>query len=399
MTQNILPARDLRVWEPIHGASIDPLPDHSVTFIDGRSLDYHLLRATDERFRGATLSLRLSATPAPTCSSELYVNHWGAIDVIRIDPSGAVLSDGLTSKSRVVRDPLTGRLDVRCVFFNTHPTLSIGTTVGPHGRYAGSGMPQYIFHEISVDRFPDIPMENRIRLVDVGALGGLPLEWRKLGGSIVPVCFEPNPAAAEALRPDISGFDGGMVHGVGLFDTDGPQMLNMARHVECSSLLEPNKSVLKRYAVGPLFEVLRQTEVHCRRYDSLFAEGVVPEPDLLKIDVQGAEYQVLSGFGALLENVLAIELESHVYPIYHGQRLLGELVELLDSYGLGLRRMDPQPNFDGELVEFNLFFTRRHSTIRGNRDLALDKLAIIERVWGLQVYPGGKVIAQSFENT
>jgi hypothetical protein len=78
---------------------------------------------------------------------------------------------------------------------------------------------------------------------------------------------------------------------------------------------------------------------------------------------------------------------------------LHELIEMLDGYGLGLRRMDSQRNFDGELMEFNLFFTRRHSTIRGNVDLALGKLAIIEKVWKLKVYRAGRAIAQAFQNT
>jgi len=72
---------------------------------------------------------------------------------------------------------------------------------------------------------------------------------------------------------------------------------------------------------------------------------------------------------------------------------------MLDGYSLGLRRMDPQRNFDGELMEFNLFFTRRQSTIRGNADLALGKLAIIEKVWKLKVYRASRAIAQAFQNT
>ncbi len=50
-------------------------------------------------------------------------------------------------------------------------------------------------------------------------------------------------------------------------------------------------------------------------------------------------------------------------------------------------------------MEFNLFFTRRHSTIRGNANLALGKLAIIEKVWDLKVYRAGRAIAQAFQNT
>ena len=63
-----------------------------------------------------------------------------------------------------------------------------------------------------------------------------------------------------------------------------------------------------------------------------------PAPDAIKIDVQGFEFQVLQGFGSLLQHCLGIELEAHFYPIYRGQKLLHDIVSMLSDYGLVLRK-------------------------------------------------------------
>jgi hypothetical protein len=35
----------------------------------------------------------------------------------------------------------------------------------------------------------------------------------------------------------------------------------------------------------------------------------------------------------LLSQVLAVELESHIYPIYKDQKLLGDVTRFLDGFG------------------------------------------------------------------
>ncbi len=353
--ETLVQPSELLQWQPIHGAQVIRDAGGGLLFSDGAKSDYHLMRVTGPQFKAANLRLRITATPAPTCNTELYINHWGGMDVLRVGPDGRVLDPGLTSSLSVQREPDSGRLHVEATFFNSHPTLSIGTTRGPYGRYEGSGTPQYLIDAVEVTRLPDVPLDRRIRLIDVGAAGGLHREWRRVGGAIVPICFEPNPASAALLGFDVPGFEGGKILMTGLLDRDGPQTLNVTRHGGCSSVLEPDPAVLGRYAVAPIFDVMKRIEVNCRRYDSMHASGEVPVPDLVKIDVQGAEYEVLSGFGSLLDQVLAVELESHLYPIYRGQKLLGDVTKLLDAHGLGLRKMEPQYSFDGELLEFNLF--------------------------------------------
>ena len=133
----------------------------------------------------------------------------------------------------------------------------------------------------------------------------------------------------------------------------------------------------------PIFETVQTVSVQCARYDTLHRQGIVPDPDVINIDVQGHEYEVLSGFGGLLQNCLGIKLEAHLYPLYHGQKLPHDVIDLLDEYGLVLKSIRPVPNFNGDVVEVEAFFTRaghrRSSLSRGQRK----KLDILDAVWGL----------------
>lgn len=72
--------------------------------------------------------------------------------------------------------------------------------------------------------------------------------------------------------------------------------------------------------------------VQCSRLDSLFYEPI----DMMKIDVEGATYEVLVGLGDLLPQVKAMHIETEDYPFFEGQRLHNEVAALLDGTGFNM---------------------------------------------------------------
>lgn len=230
---------------------------------------------------------------------------------------------------------------------------------------------------------------DKLVLVDVGAEGGLQEKWQHLAFDLHPIFVEPSPASAAALR---SGWPCSTVLEVGLLDRPCVRTLNITRLSGCSSLLEPNTELLKRWRVAPAFDVVRTVEIQCERYDTLHRSGTAPTPDVIKVDVQGVEFEVLSGFGDLLHQCLGVELEAHFYPIYRGERLLYELIRLLAGYGLALRRLSPVMNFDGDLVEVDAYFTRSLPGDADPRQKA--KLSLIEEVWGVYTDENGAALAR-----
>jgi FkbM family methyltransferase len=78
----------------------------------------------------------------------------------------------------------------------------------------------------------------------------------------------------------------------------------------------------------------------------------------LKIDTQGYEHEVIAGAAEVLAGCLAVELELSLAPLYAGQLLIGEMIELMRSKGFLPSHLEPEfinPH-NGELLQVNGLF-------------------------------------------
>lgn len=224
-----------------------------------------------------------------------------------------------------------------------------------------------------------ITLTSPLTVVDIGAAGGIQPKWRKHQRQIRSVLFEPNPAEAAKLR----AAPGTLVVEHGLAADAGPYTLNVAHWMGCTSMLEADAKVLAGYKIAPLYAPEQQVAIACVRHDQLHRAAEVPAPDVIKVDVEGYEYQVLTGFGDLLHGVIGIEAEAWLYPVFKDQKLLHDLVDLLAAFDLRLRRIEKVPGFEGGMVCVNAYFTRgkaRRPELTAEQQL---KFELIERVWSL----------------
>lgn len=75
-----------------------------------------------------------------------------------------------------------------------------------------------------------------------------------------------------------------------------------------------------------------QRVVQCSRLDSIFDSPV----DMLKIDVEGATYEVLIGMGDLLSQAKVLHVETEDFPFFQGQRLHDDVATLLGDKGFAM---------------------------------------------------------------
>ncbi|HEY0419986.1 MAG TPA: FkbM family methyltransferase [Acetobacteraceae bacterium] len=372
----------LDAWRPAHTSSVATDEQGRLIFSDGTGHTYHLMRFVDPRARGATIRLSIAYRPAPGCSTDLHVDHWGGITICDLTADGRVARPGVATAAEVERGK-DGLHLARITYFSSTDVVALGTAAGT-SPYRGNAAPQYIFESIRVEIAEAAPIAEaeRIVVVDVGARGGLSPAWRRAGALVRPILFEPAADARRLLEAEIAGYAGGQVHPVALYNRRCIKALHLTAEPGCASLLRPDAGFLSRFSIAPWFEVTGEARIPCARYDELHREAGAPRPDVVKIDVQGAEYEVLQGFGALLDDCLAIELETHVRPIYRNQRLLPDIVALLERHEFQLAKLMPQP-FDGALVEFNACFVKTPRWLADKGEVVGSKMRWVRTVWEL----------------
>jgi FkbM family methyltransferase len=101
-------------------------------------------------------------------------------------------------------------------------------------------------------------------------------------------------------------------------------------------------------------------EVPIFRLESFRAMANLPNPELIKIDVQGGELEVLSGAGSLLAGVGLIQLESWMRRGYRGKTpLLQEIITFLQRRQFKLVELGGRfYKSDHELYAVDAFFAR-----------------------------------------
>ena len=103
-----------------------------------------------------------------------------------------------------------------------------------------------------------------------------------------------------------------------------------------------------------------EISVPTRRLDGMWGELGLSGPVFLKIDAQGSESLVLAGAARRLADVVGVQLEMSLIPLYQGQALAHELDALLR--GRGFRCVDLIPGFRRpetfELLQYDGVYVR-----------------------------------------
>lgn len=139
--------------------------------------------------------------------------------------------------------------------------------------------------------------------------------------------FEPIPELAAYLR-GVERLDPRVkVLSYAVSDRNGTDEFFLTNNDgESSSLLRLGK----HKAIFPHVHEVRSIHVACRTLDQAIEDHRLDEPDMLLLDVQGAEYRVLSALSETLkQRPLALYVEASLEEVYEGAKCLNDLVEVL----------------------------------------------------------------------
>lgn len=180
----------------------------------------------------------------------------------------------------------------------------------------------------------------RIEILDIGAMAEGAERYRPLvdQGLASVTGFEPNPAEFARL----SGRAGPYTYHPACLGDGKPATLHVTRYPGCSSLLEPDPAVIDAFSgigaspPGGNFAVVSTMPVATVRLDDVAG---CARPDMIKIDVQGAELLVLENGPRAVAGALVVETEAEFVPLYKGQPLFGDLHAFLRGHGFELHKL------------------------------------------------------------
>lgn len=199
-----------------------------------------------------------------------------------------------------------------------------------------------------------VPTDGLVSIWDVGANRGT---WTKLAVSLFPgipvIAFEPIPELFTSLSalhlPSVQSFQ------LALGSLPGEANLHITDNLDSSSLLSPTPMLETRYGV-------RETALApCRvvRADSLIQSERLPQPSLVKLDIQGFEIEALKGFGDELSKVKYLILELSFVEQYRGQHTASDVIAWLNERGFVLSALSIDCATGIRLFETDALFERR----------------------------------------
>jgi FkbM family methyltransferase len=176
-----------------------------------------------------------------------------------------------------------------------------------------------------------------ITLVDAGARGALDPPWAGLPADVLHVVgFEPDERECERLNA--AAQPGRRYLPVALWSDEREVDVHVAATASCSSVLPPNAPLLARYApahVDPR-DTTAIASYPARPLDAVLSQHGL-RCDVLKVDVQGAEGEVLRGARETLRDQIDVAIvETWTTEVHAGQLLTGDVLALARAAGLSL---------------------------------------------------------------
>jgi FkbM family methyltransferase len=207
-----------------------------------------------------------------------------------------------------------------------------------------------ISHSNALARLKSVGFVPRT-IYDIGAYRG---GWTRLAAEVFPtaqfVLFEANADHAGELA---STGHRHLIAALGAHDGDA-RLFHVPREgdVTGASLYVENTA---HYAASNL----QVREVETARLDTLVARERLPAPDLIKIDVQGAELDVVAGAGETLRGASALVVELSFTDYNESAPLIAEAMPAIDRAGFTCADLcEVHRTEQGFVLQLDLLFVR-----------------------------------------
>jgi len=197
---------------------------------------------------------------------------------------------------------------------------------------------------------------------DIGANAGqYATELRAYGYRGRIVSFEPLSSAFAELQANAETDPAWKVVNVAVGDESGAAVIHVSGFSPASSFLP----VLPRSVEAvPQTATVKQETVRVETLPTLaerFADG--RDRLFVKLDVQGFERRILQSSHNVVRRSVGIQLEMSLVPLYQGETLITEMLQLVEGFGFRLMSLEPglADPASGQLLQTDAVFFREQA--------------------------------------
>ena len=147
-------------------------------------------------------------------------------------------------------------------------------------------------------------------------------------------CFEPDTVLASDLKIKFIELNNVFVVNKAIGDVPGNAMLNINASRPTNSLLPTADNVSSN--IEQLCQTIEQQEVEVITIDAYCETIGHSTIDIIKLDLQGYDYQALLGAAKTIKNVKVVLTEVLFTEIYKGSHLFPDIMNVMADYGFKL---------------------------------------------------------------
>jgi FkbM family methyltransferase len=171
-------------------------------------------------------------------------------------------------------------------------------------------------------------LQSKIKLLDVGAAGGIHNRWGIIKDKTEVFCVEPHTDSALLLKENNKNIN--IIKKI--FSNEESANLNFfyTKKEECSSVLEPNFNHINKYPDQSRFDIVAEKNFPSTTIDIEFNSTSLP--DFIKIDVEGYALEILKGAKKSLPDILGMEVECEFFELRKNQSSFQDIQNFLKSF-------------------------------------------------------------------